>query len=121
MMPELDGIEMCKKIKQNVLISHIPVLMLTAKTGDDFYKKGLEVGAWDYIAKPFDSSQLLQKVHNIIETRNNFRSFIKTGSSEELQSHYVSYDQKFVENVVEIIKTKMSEPNFSVEDFTDVL
>ncbi len=118
MMPELDGIEMCKKIKKNVLISHIPVLMLTAKTGDDFYKKGLEVGAWDYIAKPFDSAQLLQKVHNIIETRNNFRSFIKTGSSDEIQNHYVSYDQKFVENVVEIIKIKMSDPNFSVEDLS---
>ena len=118
MMPELDGIEMCKKIKKNVLISHIPVLMLTAKTGDDFYKKGLEVGAWDYIAKPFDSAQLLQKVHNIIETRNNFRSFIKTGSSDEIQNHYVSYDQKFVENVVEIINIKMSEPNFSVEDLS---
>ena len=121
MMPELDGIEMCKKIKKNTLTSHIPVLMLTAKTGEEFYNKGLQVGAWDYISKPFNSSQLIQKVNNIIETRNNFRQYMSKGVSDKTKSHYMSYDQKFVVNLVEMIKSKMSEPNFSVQDLSEEL
>jgi signal transduction histidine kinase/DNA-binding response OmpR family regulator/ligand-binding sensor domain-containing protein len=115
MMPEMDGIELCKRIKKNTLISHIPVLMLTAKTGEDFYNTGLKVGAWDYIAKPFDSKQLFQKIKNIIETRNNFRAYLNNGNTIELANHYVSYDQKFVEKITSIVKEKVSEPSFSVE------
>lgn len=115
MMPELDGVEMCKKIKENILISHIPILMLTAKTGEEFYNKGLKVGAWDYIAKPFNTLQLLQKVKNISETRNNFRLLISKGSEEETKNHYVSYDQKFVQKARGIVVQKMSDPTFSVE------
>ena len=121
MMPEMDGIEMCKRIKKNILISHIPVLMLTAKTGDEFQKKGLKVGAWDYIAKPFDSSQLLQKVKNITETRNQFREVILKGKSKEVESHYVSHDQKFVKNAVQVIHQKMSDTNFSVVELSSEL
>lgn len=121
MMPEMNGIEMCKKIKKNTLISHIPVLMLTAKTGDEFYNKGLKVGAWDYIAKPFNSQQLLQKINNIVETRNNFRQHLVKGTSNEILNHYVTYDQKFVKNATEIINRKMSEPNFSVEELSGEL
>ena len=119
MMPEMNGIEMCKKIKKNTLISHIPVLMLTAKTGDEFYNKGLKVGAWDYIAKPFNSQQLLQKINNIAETRNSFRQYLAKGASNKTQNHYVSYDQKFVKNAIEIIQRKMTEPNFTVEDLSE--
>jgi YesN/AraC family two-component response regulator len=121
MMPAMSGIEMCKKIKKNTLISHVPVLMLTAKTGEEFYNKGLKVGAWDYIAKPFNSQQLLQKINNIVETRNNFRQYLAKGNSNEIQNHYVSYDQKFVKNTVEIIQKKIAEPNFSVEDLSEEL
>jgi len=121
MMPELDGIEMCRSIKKNILTSHIPVLMLTAKSGEDFSNEGLKVGAWDYISKPFNSSQLLQKVKNIIKTRNNFRKYIVEGSSNKTETHYVSYDQKFVKNLVEIVKKKMSEPNFSVQELSEEL
>tara|TARA_R110002126_G_scaffold290897_1_gene449378 strand:- start:4708 stop:8682 length:3975 start_codon:yes stop_codon:yes gene_type:complete len=121
MMPELDGIEMCKKIKKNILTSHIPVIMLTAKSGEDFSSKGLKVGAWDYISKPFNSAQLLQKVKNIIKTRNDFRKYIAEGSSDKTDGLYVSYDQKFVANLVDIIKRKMSEPNFSVQELSEEL
>lgn len=115
MMPDVDGIELCKLIKKNILISHIPVLMLTAKTGEEFTKIGLQVGAWDYIAKPFNSYQLVLKVKNILITRNNFRHQIANGSTEHIKNHYVSYDQKFVQNVKDIIENKITEPDFSVE------
>lgn len=115
MMPELDGVEMCRRIKKNILISHIPVLMLTAKTDEEFYNQGLKVGAWDYIAKPFNTSQLLQKVKNISETRNSFREHLTKGTTEKTKKYYVSFDQKFVQKASKIIKSKMSDPNFSVE------
>ncbi|CAM1373253.1 hybrid sensor histidine kinase/response regulator transcription factor [Tenacibaculum xiamenense] len=121
MMPELDGIEMCREIKKNNLISHIPVLMLTAKTGTEFYNEGLEAGAWDYIAKPFNSSQLRKKIDNIIETRNSFRKHLAKGTTSIIKDHYVSFDQKFVTNAIKIIKEKMPEPSFSVKELSEEL
>jgi len=121
MMPELDGIELCKLIKKNILISHIPILMLTAKTGEEFSIKGLQVGAWDYVAKPFNTAQLLQKVKNILETRNNFRQHLLDGSVKKTENHYISYDQKFVQKAKEIVSKKISEPDFSVEVLSEEL
>lgn len=121
MMPELDGIELCKLVKKNILISHIPILMLTAKTGKEFSDIGLRAGAWDYIPKPFNSSQLLLKVKNISDTRNNFRQHIMNGSIEKTENHYVSYDQKFVQNAKDIIASKISDPDFTVEILSNEL
>jgi len=121
MMPELDGIELCKLVKKNILISHIPILMLTAKIGKEFSDIGLKAGAWDYIPKPFNSSQLLLKVKNISDTRNNFRQHIMSGSLEKTENHYVSYDQKFVQNAKDIIANKISDPDFSVEVLSNEL
>ena len=73
---EMDGVEMCKILKGDKRTSHIPFLMLTAKTDIEFEKIGLDVGAWDYIAKPFNTNHLIQKIKNIIETRNHFKSFL---------------------------------------------
>ena len=121
MMPEMDGIEMCKRIKKNILVSHIPLLMLTAKTGDEYFSKGLKVGAWDYISKPFNANQLFQKVKNISETRNQFREIILEGKSKEIETHYVSHDQKFVKNATSIVEQKMSDCNFSVVELAGEL
>ena len=121
MMPELDGIEFCKLVKKNIVISHIPILMLTAKTGEEFSEIGFKAGAWDYIPKPFNSSQLLQKVKNISETRNNFRQLIMNGSVEKTENHYVSFDQKFIQNAKEIIAYKITDPEFTVEALSNEL
>ncbi len=121
MMPELDGIEMCREIKKNNLVSHIPVLMLTAKTGNEFYNEGLGAGAWDYIAKPFNSSQLRKKIDNIIETRNSFRKHLAKGTTSLIKDHYVSFDQKFVTNAIKIIEEKMPESSFSVQGLSEEL
>ena len=65
------------------------------------------------------SQQLLQKINNIAETRNSFRQYLAKGASNKTQNHYVSYDQKFVKNAIEIIQRKMTEPNFTVEDLSE--
>ena len=62
MMPEMDGIEMCTELKKNINTSHIPILMLTAKTDGEHIKIGLEAGAWDYITKPFSVRELMTRI-----------------------------------------------------------
>ena len=117
MMPEMDGVEMCTILKEDIRTSHIPVLMLTAKTDSDFKKKGLTSGAWDYIAKPFNTRDLQQKIKNIIDTRNNFKTYlIDQNLTIEVKKHYNSFDQKLISKVTTIINDKMQNSDFTVEE-----
>ena len=118
MMPEIDGIEMCKELKENVKTSHIPILLLTAKTAEEHIQIGLEAGAWDYITKPFNTKSIHLKIQNILKTRNEFRKFLITQNiTIEVKNHYSSFDQKLVAKISRIIEDNMSNPNFSTEDF----
>src|SRR5690606_38659427 len=73
MMPELDGIHVCKRIKKNIRTSHIPIVLLTARNEFSQQLEGYEVGADDYITKPFSISMLQVKVNNIIRTRRQLK------------------------------------------------
>jgi len=118
MMPELDGIEMCIELKKNIKTSHIPILLLTAKTAEEHIKIGLEAGAWDYITKPFNTQSLHQKIVNILNTRNKFREFlIKQNITIEVKNHYSPYDQKLVAKISKIIEDNISNPHFSTNEF----
>ena len=118
MMPEIDGIEMCKELKENVKTSHIPILLLTAKTAEEHIQIGLEAGAWDYITKPFNTKSIHLKIQNILKTRNEFRKLLITQNiTIEVKNHYSSFDQKLVAKISRIIEDNMSNPNFSTEDF----
>jgi len=91
--------------------------MLTAKTDIEFEKIGLDVGAWDYISKPFNTNHLIQKIKNIIETRNHFKSFlIDQNITKEIKLHYKPFDQKLILKVKTLVKEHMQNPDFSVED-----
>ena len=117
MMPEMDGVEMCEILKNDKRTSHIPLLMLTAKTDKEFKKRGLNSGAWDYIAKPFNTKDLLQKVKNIIQTRNDFKSYLMNQNlTTEIKQHYKPFDQKLISKTTIIINERMQNPDFSVEE-----
>ena len=73
MMPEMDGIEFCEKIKKNEITNHVPIIMLTAKGSVENKLKGLEVGADSYIPKPFDMRILEMKVKKLLEERENLK------------------------------------------------
>jgi len=118
MMPEMDGIEMCKELRKNVMTSHVPILLLTAKTAEEHIKIGLEAGAWDYITKPFNTQSIHQKIINILNTRNKFREFlINQNITIEVKNHYSSFDQKLIAKISKIVEDNLSKPEFSTKDF----
>jgi signal transduction histidine kinase/DNA-binding response OmpR family regulator len=119
MMPEMDGIEMCKRLKANQETSHIPVLILSAKTAQEQQNEGLDAGAWDYITKPFNTQSILKKIDNIIESRKSFRKAIfNPGLNIEMKKHYTAFDQKLISKAISVIENNIGNENFSVEDFS---
>jgi len=117
MMPRMDGFELCRLIKHDIRISHIPVILLTAKAGEDNKYKGLEAGAEDYIAKPFNMEMLALKVNRILErqkqTREHFRKKVDISPGE---IEITSMDEKFVKKAVALVEANIANSGFLVED-----
>jgi signal transduction histidine kinase/DNA-binding response OmpR family regulator len=117
MMPKMDGLELCRLVKHDMRISHIPIILLTARAGDENKYRGLEAGAEDYIAKPFNMEMLTLKVNNIVErqrkTRDQFRKKVEVTPGEV---EITSLDEKFVRKAVALVEAHISNPEFLVED-----
>ncbi len=118
MMPEMDGIMLCKKIKSNVEVNHIPVILLTAKSTVSDKAEGLDVGADAYIVKPFNIDLLIKQSMNLIENRNRIE--IKPLENKEIKDILTptplqSADQQLLEKVVKLINENISDPDLSVE------
>ncbi|SMC40045.1 hybrid sensor histidine kinase/response regulator transcription factor [Pedobacter africanus] len=119
MMPELDGIHFCKKIKQNIQTCHIPVVLLTAKNETDHQIKGLEVGADDYVTKPFSIALLEAKLQNIVRSRKRLKEYYS--SSTEIIPENIAFntlDEDFLREAIAIIENHITESDFSVDKFS---
>jgi signal transduction histidine kinase/AraC-like DNA-binding protein len=116
-MPEMDGIELCKRLKSDVSTSHIPLILLTAKADIDNKIKGLETGADDYITKPFNMKELVARSINLIEQRKKLRDKY-TGQVEMEPAKVVvkSADEKFLKHTVEVIEKNMGDYDFDVNN-----
>ncbi len=118
MMPEMDGMTLCRKIRQNILISHIPVILLTAKVNEESNLEALEGGADAYITKPFNIDILKKTVYNVIARHELIKSTFN-GSMEQTdkvqQVEVQSPDEKLIARVMAIINKEMANPNLSVE------
>ncbi len=116
MMPEMDGIQFCKFLKTKIVTSHIPIIMLTAKSGTEHKIEGLETGADDYLIKPFEPNELLVRVKNLIHQRKQLRarygSAQKTISPKEITVN--SVDRSFLENVHRLLEDHYMDPDFGV-------
>ncbi len=123
MMPKMDGIELCRKLKTDVNTSHIPVIMLTAKAGMDNKIEGLETGADDYLTKPFDAKELLVRTKNLIEQRQKLRElFANTGIQVDPKKITVtSIDQKFLEQLLTLLEENYSDSDFGVPQMQEAL
>ncbi|MBP8791796.1 MAG: response regulator [Lutibacter sp.] len=120
MMPLMDGFEMCKEIKSNITTSHIPVILLTAKTSSIHQKEGYNIGADAYITKPFDANILEVRVNNLLNTRRNLISkFKKDIILEPKELVFTSADELFLEKAIKIVEENISDPEFNVNLFTD--
>ncbi len=114
MMPVMNGIEMCKEIKTTEETSHIPVVLLTAKASEEDVMEGLETGANEYIAKPFNVDILKLKIKNMIETRNKIREQINRNGTLIISNNKVnSTEQKFITKMKDVLEKHISDYNFS--------
>ncbi|OGU70527.1 MAG: hypothetical protein A2V93_02815 [Ignavibacteria bacterium RBG_16_34_14] len=119
MMPEMDGFKLCEKLKTDERTSHIPVILLTARSSDMSKLEGLETGADDYLIKPVNAKELLIRIINLIEQRRRLRErFSKDVTLSPKDIAVTSADQRFLEKAIEIVEKEMKEPDFSVEQFS---
>lgn len=118
MMPVMTGIELCDKIKTDVITSHIPVLLLTAKTSQDSQKEGYRIGADAYVTKPFDASILEQKVKNLLNTRQNLiKKFKKDIILRPKELEITSADEIFLKKSIDLIEKNITNTTFTIDDF----
>lgn len=120
MMPKMDGYEMMRQLKLNDKTSHIPIILLTAKSDKDSKLQGLGLGADDYLIKPFDSEELLARIKNLIETRRFLQEKFGSGTTilQKPEKEKLScLDEQFLNRVMMVIDEHLAEENFSIEEF----
>lgn len=118
LMPDMDGFDLCKKIKADERTSHIPLILLTALGSREHEIEGLSHGADDYISKPFDLVIMQTKVENILAARNALRK--KYTSEILLQPRNVlvsSPDERFLQKAIEVVENNISNPEMDIEYF----
>lgn len=117
MMPELDGIAMSKKLQEDALTKHIPVILMTAKNSTTSKIEGLKSGAIEYINKPFNTNELLLKIQNIIISReyiiSKYRKEVLSRPEDFIEK---SQDEQFLESLVANINLRLDDSNFKMED-----
>ncbi|MBN2519371.1 MAG: response regulator, partial [Bacteroidales bacterium] len=120
MMPKMDGIKMTKQIKENYELSHIPVIMLTAKSTIEDQIIGIESGAESYILKPFNSEFLKAVLVNMLKQRENIIKKYRDKLTVNDEIKITPYDDSFLNNIVKIIENNYQETDFNVEKLVEL-
>ena len=134
MMPEMDGIELLAAVKVNRDTSHIPVILLSAKASVDDRVRGLEYGADDYIAKPFNSAYLKARIESLIRQRSSLAAYY-LGSSlkdsdktekkqpdvklEQVLESVPSFNNTFIQEVIRLVDENLQNPDFKIDDLAE--
>jgi signal transduction histidine kinase/ligand-binding sensor domain-containing protein/DNA-binding response OmpR family regulator len=118
-MPEMDGIALIKKLKGDKRTSHIPVILLTALTGDEQQIKGLETGATDYITKPFNFEVLNAKIKSLLELKSTLKStYTKQIKVLTPETAIESTDEKLLQEIVNYLENNLTNSQMSVVDLS---
>lgn len=118
MMPHMDGFTLCNKVKEAFETCHIPIILLTAKTGDESRIEGLYKGADAYVSKPFNLRELDLQVRNILRAGENLRRrFSRFESLDESVNQLCTKDQIFAENMVSVVQEHLDDGKFDVDMF----
>jgi signal transduction histidine kinase/ligand-binding sensor domain-containing protein/AraC-like DNA-binding protein/AmiR/NasT family two-component response regulator len=118
MMPVMDGIELCRKLKNDLRTGHIPVILLTARVTVMQVQEGFEIGADDYITKPFNAGLLVTRIKNLIVSREKLRELFGQKSSfafPELPTSPV--DSRFMDSVYKYINDNLTDPDINMDGF----
>jgi len=122
MMPNMDGIEFCKRIKSDIKTSHIPVILLTAKADTPTKYEGIEMGADDYISKPFDIEYLILRIKNILKSREQLRRMFQINNSLDPSAVTVSsLDEKFLSQLMIAMENGIPDPDFTVNSLESTM
>lgn len=119
MMPEMSGDELCQKVRSNIFISHIPIIMLTARTSDKARFESYESGADAYLVKPFDMELLRLRIHKLLkmfDLRRKLFSSEKKVNVESIASSQI--DKELLEAALKCVNDNIENPNYSVEKFS---
>ena len=118
MMPVMDGMELSRRIKENLATSHIPFLMLTALRSDVQEKRSFEIGVDEYLCKPFDEEVLRLRIRNILSLRRKYKKMFSSSSNvEELHVKEESRDKTFITNAVNLMKEHYADAEYNLERF----
>jgi YesN/AraC family two-component response regulator len=118
-MPEMDGIDLCQKIKSDKRTAHIPIILLTALTGDENHLKGLKTGANDYITKPFNVELLNAKIKNLLLLNATLkRTYTRQIKADVPEIQIQSSDEKFLQTVMSYLEENLTNSQLSVEELS---
>lgn len=118
MMPKMNGIELIQQLKKDMNTSHIPIIMVTAKTGTDDIREGYAAGADEYITKPFDASILKVRVDNLIQNREKLKElYSKNFSLESLGVDVTSVDEKFMQKLYATLQQNIANSDLNLDAF----
>lgn len=117
-MPNMTGIELCKAVKTDINICHIPLILLTAKTSVEHNIEGLGIGADDYITKPFDAELLMSRCNNLIMGRRLLQQvFSQQPDLEPIQLATNSLDKELIQQAIDIVEKNLDNIDFGINDF----
>ncbi|MDT0684748.1 hybrid sensor histidine kinase/response regulator transcription factor [Autumnicola psychrophila] len=123
MMPKKDGFELCRLIKTDIDICHIPVILLTARSLEEDRIEGFETGADEYLPKPFNIHVLRARIRNLLEAKKRlkakFKSLSEVFPSKELTTN--TLDEIFLDKSTKLVMENISDPDFSLEDIVNEL
>lgn len=121
MMPVMDGMELCRHIKHDIRFSHIPIILLTARTAEEHILGGLKEGADDYLTKPFNLDILLLRIQKLLAwTQENHRKFQTTDVSPA-DITVSTLDEELIGKAIRLMEQEMDNADFSVEEFCNRL
>jgi len=121
MMPEMNGFELCKTIKNDVNTSHIPIILLTALTAVEKQIEGISTGADAYISKPFSEKLLRTQIENLLLSRQKLRELFLDPEANLAEKGVLPNDFSIIESAIQIVETHLLDPNFTVEMLADEL
>jgi signal transduction histidine kinase/ligand-binding sensor domain-containing protein/DNA-binding response OmpR family regulator len=116
MMPGLNGLELCRRLKTDERTSHIPIILLTARQSDELKTEGFETGADAYITKPFNTVTLRAQIENLLKQRKRLRELFSQGSDIELKKIAINItDEVFLKKVTLMVEENLHNENFNID------